>query len=124
MQQAREYGRVDRTHDDVPVVRHQAVGDEARRVAGESVREDVEKGGIVVPPVKKRDLSGAAIEQVVVAGTDRGARASGHVGCLRVASAVPEVVLGGLVRGRAGGAGRRMGRGMGRGMGTPVPDRA
>jgi len=56
------------THNQMPVCGHQAIGNESERVEGEAVTENGEKGTIISRMFKKNQTSGAAVNDVEVAG--------------------------------------------------------
>jgi hypothetical protein len=62
--QLRQPVRVDRTHDEVEVVRQNAVGDEPHGMAAQALIEHGQKGPIIGGALKERRLSHAAIDDV------------------------------------------------------------
>jgi hypothetical protein len=77
------------THDEVPVVGEDAVGDEPHRVQLQSFVKDGQKGPIIGWTLKNRDLADAAVYHVEEARSERRSCSSWHWGLRRLARLVP-----------------------------------
>jgi hypothetical protein len=77
------------THDQMPVIRHEAVRDEADRMQSNACRQDPKEGAIVVGPSEERQTTSAAIGHMEAGRKGVLTRTSGHSGpsaCNRDAS--------------------------------------